>query len=330
MTTKTKLLYTVLVCLLLAQPARAEPIAATRAALANSLQRGQFRSFDGVTIATAMMAKGTEDHAVVIVPGLGEGTYKYYPLMWEFFQQGVAAYAFDPRGQGDSDKNSTVLQLAHVDSMEEYVKDLGGFTNLVKLGTEHKQYLLLAHSTGALTASLFLLRNPKAYDKAAFTAPLYGLQTGSLPEWLVLGLMKMLCFVDTCESFAPGSGLFDPAADLFEKNDLTHNKERFLDWRRTQVKNPQYIVGGPSRGWVKSVIEGYNKVKKQAAQLQIPLLILRAGKDNYVTNPPQKAVCDRAANCRLVTYDDSFHEILQELPEVRDDALAQIRRHFGL
>src|SRR5690606_39969580 len=44
---------------------------------------------------------------------------------------------------------------------------------------------LLAHSMGAAIASLYLLKYPHAIERAAFTAPMFGIQLGKKPKWFV-------------------------------------------------------------------------------------------------------------------------------------------------
>jgi acylglycerol lipase len=99
----------------------------------------------------------TSPKAILLVAhGYAEHSSRYLNLVNYFVPKGYAVYALDHRGHGRSDG-----ERVHVDSFQEYVKDLKTYFDMVRKENPKEKIFLVGHSMGSMISLLYTI----AYQK---------------------------------------------------------------------------------------------------------------------------------------------------------------------
>jgi lysophospholipase len=64
--------------------------------------------------------------------------------------------------------------------------------------------------------------------------------------------------------------------------------------------------------------------------IDIPILLLQAGKDLIVKPARQNAFCSLSKSCQVIHFPDAKHEILMESDIIRNEALTHIMSFFSI
>jgi lysophospholipase len=90
--------------------------------------------------------------------------------------------------------------------------------------------------------------------------------------------------------------------------------------------HPELRVGGTTVNWVRQTLKYTSFLRETNNILPIPTLMFQAGDDQFVLPEGEDEVCNvHSANCKLVRFAGSQHEILQEQDFIREPALNLIR-----
>jgi lysophospholipase len=154
---------------------------------------------------------------------------------------------------------------------------------------------------------------------------MFEINTKPYEENIARLLTNTLVRVGQGTKYAPGKGPYVRELDTFERNDVTHSKERFEMNRSLFLNFPELALGGPTNRWVQQSLKTTKRIETIAGKIQIPMLILQAENDLVVKPGRQRKFCQRHSNCRLVKFNDAYHEILMEKDLIRDEALRLIK-----
>lgn len=308
-------------------PARYE---AEIAPFAAGSESGSFKGSGDASVAFRVFrTSGSVRGGIVLLPGYSESYTKYGELAFDLTQAGFDLFVIDHRGMGHSQRLSPNPQIVHVQSFDEYVADAELFVRHVVSARQRGPLFLLGHSMGGLVGSVLLGRTT-AFKAAAFSAPLYELDTRAFPEWLAYLAVSFNVWRGVGADYAPGRKDFDPKTyqpeESWTTTSLTRAKLQQAQW----LGEPTLVQGGPSNQWVREAILASWQREELAAKVDVPLLILAAENERFVKLPGQQSFCGRAKQCKLVPVGrGSRHELLMERDEIRDEVLKQILAHFG-
>lgn len=277
--------------------------------------QSSFKTRDGISLAYARITHPESMGTIVISSGRVESYLKYKELMFDLYQQGYSLFAIDHRGQGLSARTTANPHQGHIDKFQRYVDDFAEFVTKVVKPIASESYYLVGHSMGGAIGTLYLSQYPATFKAAAFSAPMYGIKL-PLARGFIRGLAALL---DNAKQPNYILGGKDYHADPFEKNDLTHSKLRYDDYRELYRQHPQLQLGSPTNHWLVESIDAAEQAVKAARNSQLPLLILQAEEDTIVDNRAQ----NRAVNgqCRLIKIPYARHEIFMERDKARNLAL---------
>lgn len=277
--------------------------------------QSSFKSRDNITLAYASITHPNSIGTIVISSGRVESYLKYKELMFDLYQQGYSLFAIDHRGQGLSARTTQNPHQGHIDKFQRYVDDFAEFIHKVVKPLATENYFLVGHSMGGAIGTLYLEQYPTTFKAAVFSAPMYGIKL-PLTKGFIRGLAALL---DNHKKPNYVLGGKDYHAAEFDKNDLTHSKLRYEDYRELYQQVPQLQLGSPTNHWLVESIDAAEQAIHAARNSQIPLLILQAEEDTIVDNRAQK----RAINglCQLVKIPYARHEIFMERDKPRNQAL---------
>ncbi|WP_028107952.1 alpha/beta fold hydrolase [Ferrimonas futtsuensis] len=286
--------------------------------------QGEFTGVDGVTLRYAHLPNPFARGTVVIASGRSEGYLKYDGLAEDLHKSGLEVFIWDHRGQGLSDRLSSNRFLGHVQRFEHYVEDMHTFMTQVVQPSNPKKLYLVGHSMGGAIGTLYILAHPGVFDAAVFSAPMYGIQLPG-PRWVLQPVLSMLASWNRWQGkpgYIPGGTDYQPIP--FEENALTQDPERYQAFQALYQQVPQLQLGSPSNHWMMESFDAMDRIKQQAHKLSTPTLVMQAGQDVIVDNQAMEQVVALGKNMQLIALSDARHELLVEIPSIRDRVLSAI------
>jgi len=300
----------------------------------NSGTRLSFQSADGKYRLSGVLFQ--HPHArgmIVIVNGRTESWLKYGELFYDLYTQGYDLISYDHRGQGLSPHLvSWNHQIGHVEHFCEYAADLNKFMETVvkPIHPDSKNLFLIANSMGGAIAAEYLEdhNNPPPFQAVVLSAPMLEINTKPYPEWFAQLMVGTLTEIGFGKHYAIGqhdSSLTAP----FDHNPVTGSQARWWSYGMAAILHPEIKLGGPSNGWVATSLSETKRIRKEISRITCPVLILSAGRDEFVLNQPLSEAISRMPKAHLLKFPTSLHGILVESDEIRSKALRAIERFFA-
>lgn len=301
------------------------------ATLWQSREEGFIKSCDKTKLYWIKLTSPENRKAVVVVNGRIESVWKYQEIFYELFLRGFDVYAFDHRGQGQSDRLISDREMGYVYDFVDYVEDMERVLKTFQLDSYDKRYLL-AHSMGATISTRYLQTHKNhPFHAAAFSAPMYGID---LPFWLqpiAIPVTQILAAFSPKTNYAPGYTAY--VAKPFKDNRLSQSEIRYRWFRELYKTKPELKLGGPSVRWVWQALMASKQCIQMTRQIRTPLLILQGGDDRIVSNKSQKTFFNKLRktndHCELLPIEGARHELLVEKDCYRNKVLASIFTFFA-
>lgn len=291
---------------------------------------GSFTGVSGVKIHYHAVEIARAKAVVVLLPGRTEPVLKYAEVISDLTQQGYSVYALDHRGQGESGRMTSNSQMGYVEYFNDYVSDIDTFVSTVVRPNTQLPMFLLAHSMGGGAATLYLSRHAYVFKAAVLSAPMIEINTGAFPEFAAYSIVGGICSRGDGKSYGIGQGDFDDELKFTDiENDVTHSEPRFDVKMKMYRENPSLKIGGASNRWICESILATAKMRKLTSSGQTPVLLMQAGDDQIVNLPGQNQYCRRVNTCQKIFFPGSYHEILMERDEIRNEAMAKVVRYFN-
>lgn len=279
---------------------------------------------------------------IIISPGRVEGYIKYQELMFDLYQQNYNVFIIDHRGQGFSTRLLSNQDKGYVESFEEYIADFSHFVeHIVHAITPTRvpavKTFILGHSMGSAIATLYLQQSTTAISAAALVAPMYGFNTGGIPNIVAETLVSIWVNLGKWLKQEPWYflGQANYEAKAFSNNHLTYSKARYDHFKAVYEHFPKAKLGGVTAHWLSVSNAAIKKIYHQAQQLVTPSLILQASDDTIVDNKAQNKFVEKnnlahsGNTVTLLNIQSARHEILIEKDTVRNQALSEILDFFA-
>lgn len=287
---------------------------------------------DNTRLSYSYFLADSRSQAVVFSTGRIEMAVKYIELMHDFIAAGYSVFILDHRGQGQSARLDTDPHLGYVADFQHYVSDFNQFITEVVQPTGHQRHLLLAHSMGAAIACRYLQQFNHPFSVAIFGSPMFGLHAGKLPSRLATklvagyGWLRAKLKLDSRQYF-PGQTRY--TAMPFAGNPLTHSKARYQWLRQLYQLYPANQLGGVSWAWLLQAIRAMADIQLNAANFNVPVLLLQAADDQIVSNRAQNnwfKLLPATLHKQLVILTGAHHEIWMEQDAIRLQAFTAINQ----
>ena len=279
--------------------------------VAFQIEEGTFKGYDGSELFFQTWAKSRPTAVILGVHGLGEHSDSYKPLAEGLKDTSFQLIMSDLRGHGRSSGKRGV------GTIDEYIRDLKLFFEVVRMRLPGLPIILLGHSMGGLTLLKFLVRNgDMGAAGCVLSSPLLGvtLEVSSLK----LKSAKMLAML------APNLTLSNEivASTLSHDSAITSAYE-FDHWRHDRVSARLYLA----------ILKDIDYVFLCSDKIQLPILIQQAGDDLIVS---QSKAADFFQNLKnpdkkLIVYKDYYHEIYNEVGrgKVFADLIQWLEEHLS-
>ena len=298
-------------------------------------KHAQIKTFDsevGGTINTVHIKTGSTN-AIVISQGRNESVLKYKELVFDLSSQGYDVFLIDHRGQGFSSRLGGDAYRGHVQEFNDYIIDLTTFINSLQLEKNYQSRFILSHSMGSAISALYLEEQTHPFTAAVFFSPMLSINLGSMPPFIakaVSYISDLVCsWFSDLACYAPGVGPYIQTA--FEHNILTSSVKRYQSSSNTFKDAPVTQLGGPTMRWVNQSLFATEKAIQQASKINIPIMVIKAGRDTVVTEQGQNAFFANTNDCKgnkLIRIENARHELLLEQDQYRIPAINEALDFF--
>jgi lysophospholipase len=285
----------------------------------------EFSGEQGISIRYAICEPEAPKGAILFSNGRIETFIKYKAFAYECFQNGIALYMLDHRGQGLSGRMVADSQRGYVGDFQHYVNDLKHFAECVVSPRSQFPPVLVCHSMGSAIGYLTALQSPELFLKAMFCSPMFGVRPAipdvALNAMLLMGLQTNQ-WCSTTPWYAFGQG---PYIDIpFKINTLTHSNVRYQLFRQEYKQQPSLQLGGVTYQWLAAATDAMNKIEASAAQFPVPTRVLISGADRVVDNNRIHRVVKQIPDAEISVIEGARHELLFESDTYRTPAMTAL------
>ena len=269
-------------------------------------------------------AKGT----VLLFPGRTEYVEKYGRTAKDFAAQDYASVAIDWRGQGIADRLLDNRAVGHVDMFEDYQLDVKAMLSHVKALGLPEPYHLLGHSMGGCIG-LRSLYDGLPVKSAVFSAPMWGIQMSAALRPIAWGLSTVSKPLGFSGLFAPGQQaetyVLRATAD---DNTLTSDANSFDMLQKQLQMHPDLALGGLSLHWLNESLREMRTLSQRPAP-DVPCLTFLGSEEAIVDPTRVHQRMDDWPRGELIVLEDGRHEVLMEIPAIRNRVINGSINHFN-
>lgn len=250
----------------------------------------------------AWLPGGAPRAVVVICHGVNSHGGQYGWAADRLVEQGYAVYALDLRGRGKS-----TGERFYVDSIADYVADLGGMIGIAKGRHPGLKTFLLGHSAGGVTSASYALDHQDEIDgficeSFAFQVPAPG---------FALAAIKGLSHI------APHLGVLKLKNEDFSRDP---------DWVATLNADPLIKDEVQPAATVAALVRADERLREEFPKITLPLLIMHGTADKATVCKGSEFFHATAgsADKTLKLYKDHYHDLLADFgkEEVMGDILS--------
>lgn len=265
---------------------------------------------------------------VFLFQGRTENIEKYGRTVEYLHRADYTAFAADWRGQGLSDRIAKDPMMGHVVRFSDYQKDVAAVVEAAKSLNLPQPWYLIGHSLGACVGLRAIIEGLPV-SACAFTAPLWDLNLPTLQRFGAWPLSGAFQALGKGATYAPGTrGESYVLTTDFDDNRLTHDPDMYQYYRNVSESLPDQQIGGPSMSWLYQALKETRALSKLKSP-SIPCLTFCGAEDEIVAIPAIKDRMARWPNGKLELMQNARHDVLYEVPSVRENVLAQICELFG-
>jgi lysophospholipase len=240
---------------------------------------------------------------LVTVHGFGAHCGSYRHVAGALLARGIAVTQFDCRGHGRSEG-----RRGHVDRFDDYHADLGLVVRRARDLAPGVPWALMGHSLGGAIVLDHTLRRRSQPPPARLVAA---------APWLELKMKIRMPKRAAAEVFARLRPTLTVENGI-KGEDLSRNPEVVANFFRDPL-----VHHVATAGWFAGVLRAQAALRANAAQLQVPTLVLVAGQDRIVSSEATLAFAQAAGGTAEVRlYQALYHELFLE-PE-REQVISDV------
>jgi len=276
---------------------------------------------DGVEIRYRCHLNGSPPRArVIILPGFTEFIEKYAATAANFADMEIDSLILDWPGQGLSSRLSPRYPMViHADGFDLHLKALTAVAQEAGFLDRRLPLFLFGHSMGGHLALRYAKMMNEILSGVILSAPM--IMPPVQPPWLIEIFAQVMCMLP---GIAKSPVMFRQSKardEIFHpQNVLTRDPEGYglqVNWWN---RNPALKTTGPSYGWVRSAYQSCISTTADPAWMATVDLPVSAHipLDEVVVSLKHSLNClPQVPGIEIHKYTDARHELLLELPEVR-------------
>jgi alpha-beta hydrolase superfamily lysophospholipase len=270
-------------------------------ALLNAMREEKIEGSAGKLLIRSLRPTGPTRGVVMIVPGFNSHSGYYGWAANQLVAIGLAAYAVDLRGRGQSDGERFYLE-----DMKEYVNDVEKLAAVIKSREPSLPVFLLGHSAGGVVSCCYTLDHQSELkglicEDFAFQVP--------APDF-ALAVLKGLSHVA-------------PHAHVFKLN----NQHFSRDPKAVQAMNDDPLIKNETQptSTMAAMVRADERLKKEFPLIKLPVLILHGTEDKVTKPSGSQFFYDTAgsADKTIKLYEGNYHDLLTDVD--KEKVMADIR-----
>lgn len=284
------------------------------------VEQCDFHSFDGLNLRYyhASQGEGKEPKGcIVMLHGYCGFWGKFHEVAHFFWQAGFDIFFLEQRGHGYSGRQIDDKDMVHVIDYADYIADVKTFMDKIVIPSAGKiPKIIYAHSMGGAIAALFLEEHPEYFDAAVLSSPMFSIKTGSTPSIAVKLLCAKIRLLNQENLPFPGGKRFDGIPSFETSSARSEKRYNYIFNQR--LRDEHYHTYMMSNGWGAASFKATARLLRRASKVKTPVLLLTAGNDALVNMSGHEKFAKRASNVQHINYEDSKHEIYNDVDEVRE------------
>src|SRR5580765_6099121 len=261
-------------------------------ATARAAHEEKIKSADGLNLFVRSWHPDRPARGVVaLVPGFNSHSGYYSWAASQFTADGLAAYAVDLRGRGQSDG-----ERFYVEKFVDYVSDVATVVKLAKSREPGVPLFLLGHSAGGVVACLYTLDHPG--ELAGLICESFAHEIPA-PDF-ALAVFKGLSHV------APHAHILHLKNEIFSR-----------DPKVVEAMNADPLIAHETQPTqtLAEMVRADERLKKEFPHITLPVLILHGTADK-ATKPSGSQLFFNTAGSKdktLKLYDAGYHDLLNDV-----------------
>lgn len=282
---------------------------------------------DGLRLRVGLFPARNARGTVLLMPGRTEYVEKYGRTAADLAKSGLGVLAIDWRGQGLADRLLDDGMIGHVRRFADYQRDVAAMVEAAKALDLPRPWHLLAHSMGGCIG-LRALHEGLEVETVCFSAPMWGINMSKLTRPVAWSVAAVMSAIGLTEGLTPGTKRDSfVATEPFATNTLTGDEEMY-DYMRAHLElEPGFGLGGPSVNWLFEALKETRALAAQPAPRQ-PCLTWLGTREIIVDAGRIHAIMGKWPSGKLELIEGAQHEVLMEMPEIRDRVMARTAAHF--
>ncbi len=270
-----------------------------------SYQETFLTAFDGTPIFLRVWTPETREvrALLMLVHGLAEHAGRYPYVVETFLREGYVIYGHDHRGFG---KSGGIR--GHWERFEHVLQDMQLVVAHAQEAYPHLPRGMFAHSMGG-TIGLHYLYRYDAFQAAVISAPGFG-PGPDQNKWLV-ALAPLIARI------LPRHPIDRGGSEVYR---LSHDPAQAQAWDADPLVHPY-----ATPRWGVEYLRAAREAKDLLAKIDIPLFVAMGEEDVTVdTRLIREAVAQAGDHVTFRTYPGAYHEIHNEIPEIREPYLKEV------
>lgn len=261
----------------------------------------------------------------------GWSDYFFQTELAEFWNGlGARFYALDLRRYGRSLRPDQAP--GYIESLDDYDTDIAAALDVMRAGGPGRRLVLLGHSTGGLTLTLWAARHPGQADALVLNSPWLELQVGRFGRRAVSPLIEVRARSDPRHTgLSLDLGYYTQAQHIVGALPASHLPE---DWRPER--------GFPPRvAWGAAILAGHRRIARGEVAVDAPVLVLLSATSSSpftwtsdMTHADSVLAVEEIAYAAtrvgpyvtLARIQYALHDVFLSLPTPRADAYAALER----
>lgn len=239
---------------------------------------------------------------VAICHGFNSHSGYYNWVAEQFVSRGLAVYALDLRGRGQSDG-----ERYYVDKVSDYVSDVAGLVKLAKSREPSLPVFLLGHSAGGVVSCLYALDFQQ--EIAGLICESFAFQIPA-PDF-ALAVLKGISHI------APHAHVLKLKTEDFSRD------PKVIE---TMLNDPLLAHEVQPTHTVAEMVRGDERLKREFPNIKLPVMILHGTADKVTKASGSQAFYDRAGSSdkTLKLYEGFAHDLLNDVD--KEVVLADIQK----
>jgi alpha-beta hydrolase superfamily lysophospholipase len=243
----------------------------------------------------SLRPEGKPRAVVIIVPGFNAHSGYYAWVAEQLATAGLAVYAVDLRGRGNSDG-----ERFYVENFEDYASDVDAVVKVARSRESSLPFFLLGHSAGGVASCLYTLEHQ-----------------GELAGLICESFAHELPAPDFALAVFKGLGHLAPHAHI-----LRLPNERFSrDSKVVDAMNEDPLIAHETQPTqtMAALVRADERLKKEFRLITLPVLILHGTVDQNTKPSGSQHFYDMVGSVdkTLKLYEGGFHDLLNDLDKRR-------------